>query len=182
MQGQENADFVLPVHKHQPPIPAAPNRMEKISNGEFVRSQAPATFTGFLESNWFPKVLQGQEICSFRSLAGKAGWNRGALLKPRRGCNIYKPYQFPTPSFYPLASEGARNMPFFPNFHPPSFTTPDVGRVLHFANEARAPETDLDKGPMCRLFGCSLADDSAILNAQRPSKRSCSKVNSKIAA
>ncbi|EPS66721.1 hypothetical protein M569_08057, partial [Genlisea aurea] len=55
-----------------------------------------ATFTGFLESEWFPKVLQGQEICSFKSLTGKRDY--------------YSNQTGATTGFYPLASVGARNI------------------------------------------------------------------------
>ncbi|PIN14057.1 hypothetical protein CDL12_13327 [Handroanthus impetiginosus] len=163
LQGQENIGLLSPN-----PIR---NAMEKINYGEFVRNQAPTTFTGFLESNWFPKVLQGQEICSLRSLAAKTDWNPGTWSKPELGCNIYNTYQMPTPSFYPLASEGARNMLFphppiyparqgpltlsnFSNFQTgnhvinqtsaPSGAATHVGRMPNPANEPRALEKKSD--------------------------------------
>ncbi|KAI3450531.1 hypothetical protein Pfo_007196 [Paulownia fortunei] len=237
LQGQENVGLVSPLHRSEgvtrrldfemqlsAPNPV-PNRMERINYGEFVRNQAPATVTGFLESNWFPKVLQGQEICSLRSLAGKTDWNLGAWSKPELGCDIYNTYQGPTPSFYPLASEGARNIPFphkaiyragqgplmlsnfskfqtgnhalTPNSILSGAATTDVGRVPHPANESRAlektsapatatalmhlknlnDENNLEKVPICKLFGYSLTEDPAILNSQGQSKRSCTKVH-----
>lgn len=176
LQGQENVGLVSPfyrsdrVHRQldfgmQPTTPnPVPNRMDKINYGEFVRNHAPANFTGFLESNWFPKVLQGQEICSFKSLAGRSSSDLGAWTKPQLG---YNAHQRPTPSFYPLASEGARRMPIshknihtagqiplmlsnFSSFQsgnhvlsPTSIlsgTKADVGRMPHLASEPRALE------------------------------------------
>ncbi|KAI3461452.1 hypothetical protein Pfo_018115 [Paulownia fortunei] len=179
LQGQENVGLLSPLYRSdrinrqldfemQPTAPTpVPNRMEKINYGEFVRNHAPATFTGFLESNWFPKVLQGQEICSLKSLAGKTDLDLGAWSKPELGYNVHNTHQRPTPSFYPLASEGARNMPIphkgiyragqgplmlsnFSNFQtgnhvltPTSILgggTADIGRVPHLTNEPRALE------------------------------------------
>ncbi|KAH6836527.1 auxin response factor 4 [Perilla frutescens var. hirtella] len=179
LQGQENVGLVSPFYRGdrvnrqlefgmQPTTPnPVPNRMEKIHYGEFVRNHVPANFTGFLESNWFPKVLQGQEICSFKSLAGRTSSDIGAWSKPQLGYNVHNTHQRPTPSFYPLASEGARSMPIphksihtvgqiplmlsnFSNFQtgnhvlsPTSIlngTKADVGRMPHLTNEPRAME------------------------------------------
>ncbi|KAL0417743.1 UNVERIFIED_CONTAM: Auxin response factor 4 [Sesamum radiatum] len=123
LQGQENIGLLPPLHgsdrinrqldfEMQPSVPNhLQNRMENFNYGDLMRNQTPATFTGFLKSNWSPKVLQGQEICSLRSLAGKTGWNLGARSTPELGFNVYNAHQRPTPTLYPLASEGARNIP-----------------------------------------------------------------------
>ncbi|KAK4440762.1 Auxin response factor 4 [Sesamum alatum] len=177
LQGQENVGLLSPFHGSDhinrqldfEMQPSAPNPLQnrmKTFNGEFMKNQTPATFTGFLESNWFPKVLQGQEICSLRSLAGKIGWNLGARSTPELGCDVYIAYQRPTPTLYPLASEGARNIPFahtavpkagqgplvlskFSNFQMGNHVlTPtsvlsgptDVSRVLNHTNEPWALE------------------------------------------
>ncbi|KAG8371351.1 hypothetical protein BUALT_Bualt13G0078700 [Buddleja alternifolia] len=209
LQGQEKIGLLSPLYRSDGinrqldfEVPrTAPNHapiriMEKSNYGEFMRNHAsPATFTGFLESNWFPKVLQGQEICSLRSLAGKNDLNFH---------NFQNTYQRPTSSFYPLASEGARTIPFphktiygpsqghhpmLSNFH--NFQTGN-----HVLKETRAPEKTSgpttpmmqfknmidddnlkEKGPICKLFGFSLTEDPATLNLQGPSKRSCTKVH-----
>ncbi|KAH6766252.1 hypothetical protein C2S52_017235 [Perilla frutescens var. hirtella] len=166
LQGQENVGFMS-----DRPITAPPNRMEKIisNGGEFARNPGHPTFTGF------PKVLQGQEICSFRSLA---------RLKPRH---------FPTPIFYPLVSEGSRNLAFFKDGHvPPMLSSFSDSRrraatEMHPANEWRALEkTSANMNsrnglelevPICKVFGFSLTEDHATLNAQGQSKRSCTKVH-----
>ncbi|GFQ02067.1 auxin response factor 4 [Phtheirospermum japonicum] len=211
LQGQENFGLVPPIHSGDRVI-------NRANYGEFVRNRAPATFTGFLESDRFPKVLQGQEICSLSSLAGKNDWkNLAYLSKPELGCNIYRGL---IPGFYPLASEGARTMPFplkdiygagkgpfmqsnFSDFQTGNnVLTPtsilvrpasDARKGPNPANETRAPETasttalmhlkstndenNLEKVPICKLFGYSLTEDPGILNSQGQSKRICTKVN-----
>lgn len=208
LQGQENVvGLVSPFYRtdrvnRQLDFKPVPNRMEKTSHnyGEFMRNHAPSNFTGFLESNWFPKVLQGQEICSFKSLAGRGSSNSdlGLWSKPQL-------HQRPmTPSFYPLASEGSRSihtagqiplmLSNFPNFQtgnhvlsPTSIlsgTKADVGRMSHLTNEPSAPATSLmhvnsdkEKVPNCKIFGFSLTEDPSTVNLQGPSKRSCTKVS-----
>ncbi|CAA0811978.1 Auxin response factor 4 [Striga hermonthica] len=91
-----------------------PNGIERTNEySEYVSKPAHATFKGFLESDRFPKVLQGQEICSLSSLAGKNHWNLGHLSnKTIFASNNFNMYHGPMLGFYPLASEGARTMPF----------------------------------------------------------------------
>ncbi|XP_059626755.1 auxin response factor 4 isoform X2 [Cornus florida] len=125
LQGQENVGFVSPLFgcdKVNRPLDFemqtsahqnfASTGAEKANFSEFMRAQ-PTAYSGFPESNRFPKVLQGQEICSLRSLAGKVDFNLGAWRKQDIGCNFFNMYQRPKPNFYPLASEGVRNM-YFP--------------------------------------------------------------------
>lgn len=174
LQGQENVGLPSPYYRGdrvnrqldfemQPTaLNHVPNRLEKANYGEFMRNHAPSNFTGFLESNWFPKVLQGQEICSYKSIAGKPDTNLGAWSsKPQVGYNLH---QRPTPSFYPLASEGTRNMPIqhkgahmvgqvpimlssFSNFQTGnrpspilSGSKPDTIRLPHLGNDPRSLE------------------------------------------
>lgn len=123
LQGQENLGLISPPYGCDKPVRPLdfelqrvarhnlmPNGVENIIVGDFVKTQPPTTYTGFLESNRFPKVLQGQEICSLRSLTGKGDVNFGAWGKPEFGCNVFGTYQRPRANFYPLASEGARNV------------------------------------------------------------------------
>ncbi|KAK4483151.1 hypothetical protein RD792_010331 [Penstemon davidsonii] len=188
LQGQENIGLLSsPLYRRSDGI----NRQLNFD----TNNKAPAassSFTGFLESNWFPKVLQGQEICSFRSLSelGRNVYNNTLYQRP------------PHPSFYPLASEGARNLPFLhkgmyrgagqggPLGHvltPSSILSRDV--VPHLANEPTATSMMHRKNmndennnlkekvttPICKLFGYSLTEDPAA--ALNPSKRSCTKVH-----
>ncbi|KAJ8551899.1 hypothetical protein K7X08_028342 [Anisodus acutangulus] len=123
LQGQENLGLISPPYgcdKTVRPVDfelqsvarhnLMPNGIENIIVGDFVKTQPPTTYTGFLESNRFPKVLQGQKICSLRSLTGRGDVNFGAWGKPDFGCNVFGTYQRPKANFYPLASEGARNV------------------------------------------------------------------------
>ncbi|KAK4358691.1 hypothetical protein RND71_020920 [Anisodus tanguticus] len=123
LQGQENLGLITPPYgcdKTVRPLDfelqsvarhnLMPNGIENIIVGDFVKTQPPTTYTGFLESNRLTKVLQGQKICSLRSLTGKGDVNFGAWGKPDFGCNVFGTYQRPKANFYPLASEGARNV------------------------------------------------------------------------
>ncbi|CAA3009596.1 auxin response factor 4 [Olea europaea subsp. europaea] len=143
LQGQENVSLVSPLFgrdriNHQLDFEIQPaarqnplsNVMEKPNFSEFVNKHAPA-YTGSVDTNWFPMVLQGQEICSLRSLSGKTDFNLGAWPKPEFGRNVHKVYQTPGPNLYPLASEGARNI-FFP-YNVPSYMS-DVQRESHVLN------------------------------------------------
>ncbi|KAL8496719.1 hypothetical protein ACS0TY_020407 [Phlomoides rotata] len=201
LQGQENIGSPSPLFRSDT-VTCYPGFL--VPNGT---GKVPATFTGFLESNWFPKVLQGQEICSLSSLPGKTDLNLGAWSKSIRDYDLYNASRFPTPRFYPLASEGARNLSFPHRVgqSPPiqsrlsdfytgnrvltpmssqNVVTSDVGRAARRADESGAAkkaslnnENHLEKGPICKLFGFSLTEDPAILDSQGQSKRSCTKVH-----
>ncbi|CAK9174401.1 unnamed protein product [Ilex paraguariensis] len=124
LQGQENVGLVSPFYgsnKVNRPLDfemqsiarqsLASTGKEGTNFSELIRNQPPvATYTGFVESDRFPKVLQGQEICSLRSLTGKTDFNLGAWRKSDLGCNFLNTYQRATPNFYPQGSEGVRNM------------------------------------------------------------------------
>lgn len=147
--------------------------------------------SGFLGSeNRFPKVLQGQEICSMRSLTGKIN---GSWGPPRT--NIPN-----NPGFYPLASEGGRNF-CFPNLPP---VLPMTGFPINregFGNgvmrddvsalklQLQVPKTvepnsgsekddggSDSNGSSCKLFGFHLNGVNSTPDAQSLSKRSCIKV------
>ncbi|KAL8146277.1 hypothetical protein AgCh_004138 [Apium graveolens] len=81
-------------------------------SSDFSRDQPSTTYTGFLESNKIPKVLQGQEICSLRFVSGKSGTKLSAWGKAI-GYDVLNMHQRLKTSFYPLASEGTRNI-YFP--------------------------------------------------------------------
>ncbi|KAF2300574.1 hypothetical protein GH714_014083 [Hevea brasiliensis] len=125
LQGQENVGFMSPLYGcdtlNRPPDFEMQNSAhqnlvstgrEKANNGEITRARS-TTYTGFAESNRFPKVLQGQEICPMRSLTGKSDFNLGAWGKTNLGCGPFDIYQAPRPNFYPLAAESMQNM-YFP--------------------------------------------------------------------
>ncbi|KAL8092356.1 auxin response factor 4-like isoform X2 [Apium graveolens] len=126
LQGQENVGFVSPHNRcdklnypsefemqsrmHQS---IASHRMGNTGANNFKRAQPSTTYTGFLESNKFPKVLQGQEICSLKFLTGKSDVKLSAWGKAI-GYDLLDMHQTPKTNFYPLASEGTRNM-YFPS-------------------------------------------------------------------
>ncbi|KAL7612252.1 hypothetical protein Lser_V15G08048 [Lactuca serriola] len=95
MMGRSSTNFVSELMKtHHQPLTTTP-------------------YSGFLGSDnttRFPKVLQGQEICSLRALTGKIPPNIGSWGLPRThvGNNVLNMNQ----SFYPLGSEGGRNFGF----------------------------------------------------------------------
>ncbi|KAL2938261.1 Auxin response factor 4 [Bienertia sinuspersici] len=126
LQGQENVTFVSHPYGCDKVssmldnnIPGSagqqsrlPTRIPRINVSEIRSLAQPMSYTGILESNRFPKVLQGQEICPLRSLTGKMNFNPGAWVEPSLATAYYNLYQGLKPSFYPLASEGVRNMCF----------------------------------------------------------------------
>ncbi|KAJ0729240.1 putative transcription factor ARF family [Helianthus annuus] len=97
-------------------------------------------YSGFLGSDntRFPQVLQGQEICSLRSLTGKPDVGSWAPPRPDLStshCNILNMYRTPeNPGFYPLGSTGGRNF---------GFPNPDV----YEARLRPSPGPDLSPGP-----------------------------------
>ncbi|XAR60463.1 hypothetical protein NMG60_11033860 [Bertholletia excelsa] len=126
LQGQENAGLLSPLFRRDKanhPLDfemqpfalrsLASKGTEKANFSEFMKSQQPPVYKGFSESSGFPKVLQGQEICTLSSLRGKVNSNLGAWPRPDLGCNFFNMYRRSKPDFYPLASEGVRNV-YFP--------------------------------------------------------------------
>ncbi|KAE8656712.1 Auxin response factor 4 isoform 2 [Hibiscus syriacus] len=84
----------------------------KSNHSEFTKAHS-TSYTGFAESHRFPKVLQGQEICSWRSPTHKADRDLGVWAKANLGYTSFNMNQAPNSSCYPLASKGLRNM-YFP--------------------------------------------------------------------
>ncbi|KAK4851999.1 hypothetical protein QYF36_020177 [Acer negundo] len=124
LQGQENVGFVSPLYGcdtvNRPldfEMRASMHQnlaLTGFGKGNVAKFMArPTTYTGFMESDRFPKVLQGQEICPLRSLTGKVDLNLGAWGKPHLGSNSFNIYPAAKPNFYSLPSENLRNM-YFP--------------------------------------------------------------------
>lgn len=125
LQGQENLGLASPLYRgdkinrqldfemhpvaHQQLVS---NGMEKAKYSDFSRSQPSISYSSSMETHSFPKVLQGQEICSLKSLTGKTELSPGGWRKPELGGNILSINQRSSPSCYPLVSEGIRNMVF----------------------------------------------------------------------
>lgn len=146
LQGQENVGLVSSLKGHDTrncsrnvEMPSIVNHaselMGKNNFTEFTRTKPFTTYTGFLESNRFPRVLQGQEICSLKSLTGKTDVELSALGNDDTSCNLLNVYQRPTANFYPLASEGIRNM-YNPYNHLYKAGQPGMLSYTNFSNEA----------------------------------------------
>ncbi|KAI3822859.1 hypothetical protein L1987_10458 [Smallanthus sonchifolius] len=122
LQGQENIGGKMnsPLSFGvQPSMHAgfSPNRILLTGKSTNIVATPNPTFLGSNNTR-FPKVLQGQEICSLKSLTGKTN---GLWGPPRTDLNIH---QRPNnPGFYPLGSEGSRNF-CFPN---PAPVMPTIG-------------------------------------------------------
>jgi hypothetical protein len=77
----------------------------KITSAEFTRVH-PSSYAGFTETNRFPRVLQGQEICPLRSLTGKVDLNLNSWGKTNVSYTNYNLHQQATkPNFHSLGSE-----------------------------------------------------------------------------
>ncbi|PRQ33656.1 putative transcription factor ARF family [Rosa chinensis] len=124
LQGQENMGFISPHYgcdTLKSPVdfemqPSAHQNLashvsQKATIGEFMRAHH-TSYTGFAESDRFPKVLQGQEICPLRSLTGKANFNLGNW-ESNLGSTSFNSYQAPKPNMFTLGSESLLNM-YFP--------------------------------------------------------------------
>ncbi|GFZ17925.1 auxin response factor 4 [Actinidia rufa] len=206
LQGQENAGLLSPLYGCDKVTRSldfemqsfalqslASNGKEKANFSEFMKSQQPTTYTGFAEPSRFPKVLQGQEICSLRSLKGNSDFNLGAWSRPPDlGCNFLNMYQRPKPNFYPLASEG-ENIPFKGSSVQIGATRDEItkqnlpketlqgniaGPPTSKANFKNAND-EISNGTMAgfKLFGCTLTGETPVLNSQSSNKRSCTKVH-----
>ncbi|XP_076918429.1 auxin response factor 4-like isoform X1 [Bidens hawaiensis] len=155
-------------------------------------------YSGFPGSDHtrFPKVLQGQEICSLRSPTGKT--DIGSWAPPRttdlgnRHCNVLN--MNPT---FPLGSEGSRNFGF-PNPNPglgPGRVTPTnftrFPIISPSVASGPAEKTVMEPNSMsekddgasdsirssCKLFGFSLNEAPQLPDTKDSNKRSCTKVH-----
>lgn len=110
LQGQENAGFVSLYYGcdtvtkplgFEMSSPSHPNlgsaEVRKATSSE-LSSVHPFSYAGFVETNRFPRVLQGQEICPLKSLTGKIDLNLGAWGMPNLGFNLH---QATKPNFQP---------------------------------------------------------------------------------
>ncbi|KAK9078537.1 hypothetical protein SSX86_002594 [Deinandra increscens subsp. villosa] len=230
LQGQENVGPVSPLYGRdmmnnslsfgvQPSVHPGftPNGMMMMGRntniGDLMRTthhQQPLSttpYSGFLGSDntRFPQVLQGQEICSLRSLTGKTDIGSWAPPKTDLGnshSNILNMYRSPdNPSFYPLGSEGGRNFGFpnpdvyearlraspgpvlptnFTRFPiiPPSVGSEPVEKTIIEPNSSSEKDDASDSiGSGCKLFGFRLNEAPQMLDSKGGNKRSCTKVH-----
>ena len=149
--------------------------------GEFVDSTS-------LDLDRFPRVLQGQEICSLRSFPQIAGFT------PASASGSPNPfaYQANKSSFYPLASQGIRSS-HVPYQSPYNAGDKSSSRKFDAQGEGGLPKNvpfkidmmGTEKGREvnmnasttgCKLFGFSLPVETPASNQQSSSKRICTKV------
>ncbi|QCD88252.1 auxin response factor 4 [Vigna unguiculata] len=110
LQGQENAGFMSLYYGcdtvtkplgFEMSSPSHPNlgsaEVRKVTSSE-LSGVHPFSYAGFVETNRFPRVLQGQEICPLKSLTGKVDLNLGAWGMPNLGFNLH---QATKPNFQP---------------------------------------------------------------------------------
>lgn len=150
--------------------------------GEFVDSTS-------LDLDRFPRVLQGQEICSLRSFPQIAGFT------PASASGSPNPfaYQANKSSFYPLASQGIRSS-HIPYQSPYNAGDKSSSRKFDAQREGGLPKNvpfkidmmGTEKGREvnmnasttgCKLFGFSLPVETPASNQQSSSKRICTKVH-----
>ncbi|XP_020214932.1 auxin response factor 4 isoform X2 [Cajanus cajan] len=111
LQGQENAGFVSLYYGcdavTKPPgfemnSSSHPNlasaEVRKVTTSE-LSSVHPFSYASFVETNRFPRVLQGQEICQLKSLTGNVDLNLGAWGMPNLSCSTFNLHQATKPNF-----------------------------------------------------------------------------------
>ncbi|CAF2336282.1 unnamed protein product [Brassica napus] len=148
--------------------------------GEFVDTTS-------LDLDRFPRVLQGQEICSLRSFPQIAGLSPG---KASLGYNGAFAYQANKTSFYPLASQGIRSSHIpYQSAGDKSLSHPSSRKFDAQGEDGGLPKIDMmgtEKGREvnmnasttgCKLFGFSLPVGTPASNQQSSSKRICTKVH-----
>lgn len=126
LQGQENVGIVSPFYgcdtvkrslEFDVRSSAQQNQVsggvEKLNIADYVKVHANSSFTGFMESDRFLKVLQGQEICSLRPPTSKPEYSLGVWGKFNLSDNSFNTFQSPNSNFYHMASNSAQKM-YFP--------------------------------------------------------------------
>ncbi|XP_061359025.1 auxin response factor 4-like isoform X2 [Gastrolobium bilobum] len=111
LQGQENAGFVSLYYgcdtvtnrpgfemSSQSHPNLASTGVRKVNSAEHM-SVHPFSYAGFMETNTFPRVLQGQEICPLKSLTGKVDLNLAVWGKPNVSCTTFNLHQETKPNF-----------------------------------------------------------------------------------
>ncbi|XP_058755342.1 auxin response factor 4-like [Vicia villosa] len=107
LQGQENSGFMSLYYgcdkgTNQPGFDLSSSShhrnltstgIGKVVTSSELMSVHPFGYAGFMESNNFPTVLQGQEICKLKSLTGKVDFNIGAWGKSNASCTPFNLHQ-----------------------------------------------------------------------------------------
>ncbi|WJX50272.1 ADP-ribosylation factor 4, variant 3 [Trifolium repens] len=210
LQGQENAGFMslyygcdkktnqpgfeLSSSSHHQNL--ASTGIGKVVTSSELMSVHPFSYAGFMETNNFPRVLQGQEICKLKSITGKVDFNIGSWgTKP----NFQSAY-FP---FGDIHKDNQVNMfstkhtSFLSDnvvFNTPTITLAgNIRKEVNLPSEHKLQDNIIDaaslgatninvandnnaKGKVnsCKLFGFPLSGETS---SQNTAKRSCTKVH-----
>lgn len=218
LQGQENTGFMslyygcdkvtnqpgfeLSTSSHHQNL--ASTGIGKVVTSSELMSVHPFSYAGFMESNNFPRVLQGQEICKLKSLSGKVDFNIGAWgTKPsfQSACfpygDIDKSNQasmfsskhtsfmsdnvpFNTPSIVAggIRKEGGRSgSNLLPNEHKLQDNVSASASLVDTNRNAPNDNNVKGKANSCKLFGFPLSGEPSSQNLQNTAKRSCTKVH-----
>lgn len=173
LQGQENVGIVSPFYgcdtakrslefevRSSAQQNQASGGVEKINIGDYVKVHPNSSFTGFMESDRFLKVLQGQEICSLRPPTRKPEYGLGVWGKFNLSDNSFNTFQSPNSSFYHMASNGAQNM-YFPR-----------GEIYSMGQAAMIRSNDSNFPRENTLFNPSAVDASVIRTKMERANRS----------
>lgn len=177
LQGQENVGFISSFYGcdtvNRPPdfemrSAALQNRassgLRMFTSNNFLKTHAP-TYTGFAESERFPKVLQGQEICQLRSLPRKSNFDAWGKLP---GCNSFNMYREPKPGIYPLQSESPQSIYFpFNDMHQAGKTSRVRSYATNLPRENVPFNSSVQTGVLTNEFGMR-----NLPNEQRPVENS----------
>lgn len=154
LQGQENIGSASPsqgfdamnrrildfaMQSHANPVLLSSRVKDRF--GEFVDASAldPAC-SGVMDLDRFPRVLQGQEICSLKSFPQFAGFSPAAASgEPNLGYTDPYPYQANKSSFYPLALHGIRSthVPYQNPYNAGDKSSSRPSRAINFCGETR---------------------------------------------
>ncbi|WOH02152.1 hypothetical protein DCAR_0521540 [Daucus carota subsp. sativus] len=135
--------------------------MGNTDSHEFARAQPSSTYTGFLGSNKIPTVLQGQEICSLKFLSGKSNVKLSAWGKAI-GYDVLDMHQRSKTNFYPLASEGTRNIYFPHNDAHKAVDNYNMGAYTNYANE------NVLLNPYCHQTGVTNHEAEKLNSSKEP--------------
>ncbi|ESQ30869.1 hypothetical protein EUTSA_v10012074mg, partial [Eutrema salsugineum] len=197
LQGQENIGSASPLQgfdvmnrrildfamqSHANPILLSSRVKDRF--GEFVDATSldPAC-SGVMNLDRFPRVLQGQEICSLRSFPQIAGFSPAATSgKPNLG--------YTDPFAYNQANKSKKSSVYPINFGGetrkflaqkegglPKNVTADFPFKIDMMGKQKGGDFDMNASSECKLFGFSLPVETPAANPQSSSKRICTKVH-----
>lgn len=163
LQGQENIGSASPaqgfdvmnrrildfaMQSHANPVLLSSRVKDRF--GELVDATAldPAS-SGVMDLDRFPRVLQGQEICSLKSFPQFVGFSPAATSgKPNLGYTDPFAYQANKSSFYPLALHGIRSthVPYQNPYNAGIQSSGRPSRAINFGEETKKSDALNESG------------------------------------